>query len=35
MTPTTLVGLFASAPADAIAIVLPEQDIRVTYGQLR
>ena len=33
--PTTLVGLFSSAPADAIAITLPEHDIRVTYGQLR
>ena len=34
-SPTTLAGLFSSAPADAIAITLPEHDIRVTYGQLR
>ncbi len=34
-TPTTLVGLFAATPAEQIAIVLPEQNIRITYGQLR
>ena len=34
-TPTTLVGLFAKTPADQTAIVLPEQNIRITYGQLR
>jgi acyl-CoA synthetase (AMP-forming)/AMP-acid ligase II len=33
--PTTLVGLFASAPAGDTAIILPEQNIRVSYGQLR
>ena len=33
--PTTLVGLFSSAPADATAITLPEHDIRISYGELR
>ncbi len=34
-TPTTLVGLFATTPPNQTAIVLPEQDIHITYGQLR
>ena len=33
--PTTLLGLFDSAPAESTAIILPEQNIRVTYGALR
>jgi acyl-CoA synthetase (AMP-forming)/AMP-acid ligase II len=34
-TPTTLLGLFAGAPADATAIILPESNTRISYGQLR
>jgi acyl-CoA synthetase (AMP-forming)/AMP-acid ligase II len=34
-TPTTLLGLMSSAPADRTAIILPEQNIHVSYGQLR
>src|SRR5688572_31616021 len=33
--PTTLVDLFANSPADKVAIIAPEKDVRVTYGQLR
>ena len=33
--PHTLAELLEQAPADKIAIILPEQDIRVTYGALR
>jgi acyl-CoA synthetase (AMP-forming)/AMP-acid ligase II len=33
--PTTLLGLFSSVPAERTAIIQPEQNIRVTYGQLR
>jgi acyl-CoA synthetase (AMP-forming)/AMP-acid ligase II len=33
--PTTLLGLLSSAPADQIAVVLPEQNVRITYGALR
>ena len=33
--PYTLAELIEKAPADKIAIILPEQDIRVTYGALR
>src|SRR3712207_2659332 len=33
--PTTLVGLFSAAPGNATAIILPEQNIRITYAQLR
>jgi len=33
--PTTLPDLFASAPDSQTAIVLPEQDLRVSYGGLR
>src|SRR5688572_14073601 len=35
MSPTTLLGLLASSPADRTAIVLPEQNLRITYGNLR
>jgi acyl-CoA synthetase (AMP-forming)/AMP-acid ligase II len=35
MNPSTLSDLFDSAPADNAAIVLPEQNIRITYGALR
>jgi len=34
-TPTTLFELLGSIPADKIAIVLPEPNVRVTYGALR
>jgi len=34
-TPNTLSGLLAHADASATAIVLPDHDIRLTYGQLR
>jgi acyl-CoA synthetase (AMP-forming)/AMP-acid ligase II len=33
--PTTLLGLTAAIPADQTAIILPEQNIRITYGGLR
>jgi len=33
--PYTLAELIERAPADKIAIILPEQDIRVSYGALR
>jgi acyl-CoA synthetase (AMP-forming)/AMP-acid ligase II len=33
--PCTLAELLENAPADKVAIVLPEQDIRVSYGALR
>jgi acyl-CoA synthetase (AMP-forming)/AMP-acid ligase II len=32
---TTLLGLMASVPANQTAIVLPEQNLRITYGALR
>ena len=35
MPPTTLLGLLASSPADQTAIVLPEQNLKITYGSLR
>jgi len=34
-TPTTLLGLLASAPADATAIALPDHGLRISFGQLR
>src|SRR5258706_4558129 len=34
-SPTRFVGLFASHPAERTAVVLPEQNIRVSYGALR
>ncbi|MGE0364036.1 MAG: acyl--CoA ligase [Vicinamibacterales bacterium] len=34
-TPTTLLGLLASAPAAATAIALPDHGLRISYGQLR
>jgi acyl-CoA synthetase (AMP-forming)/AMP-acid ligase II len=33
--PTTLPGLFATAPAGQTAIILPEQNVRISYGELR
>jgi acyl-CoA synthetase (AMP-forming)/AMP-acid ligase II len=33
--PTTLLGLLKSAPDEQTAIILPEQNIRVAYGELR
>jgi len=33
--PTTLLGLFHAAPADQIALIQPESNVRVTYGALR
>jgi acyl-CoA synthetase (AMP-forming)/AMP-acid ligase II len=33
--PYTLAELIEKAPADKIAIILPEQDVRVSYGALR
>jgi acyl-CoA synthetase (AMP-forming)/AMP-acid ligase II len=33
--PTTLLDLFSSSPDERTAIILPEQNIRVTYGALR
>src|SRR3954467_9499795 len=35
VTPLTLPEFLGRVPADKIAIVLPEQNIRVTYGALR
>jgi acyl-CoA synthetase (AMP-forming)/AMP-acid ligase II len=32
---TTLLGLIAAIPADQTAIILPEQNLRITYGGLR
>src|SRR5215204_4461160 len=34
-TPSTLFDLIAPIPSDKIAILLPEQNIKVTYGSLR
>ncbi len=34
-SPSTLSGLFASVPGDHPAIVIPEQNIRISYEQLR
>lgn len=34
-TPTTLFDLLKPTPADRTAIILPEQNIRITYGGLR
>ena len=34
-TPSTLFDLIARIPADKIAIILPEQNAKVTYGSLR
>jgi|SoiMethySBSTD1v2_1073268.scaffolds.fasta_scaffold00073_5 acyl-CoA synthetase (AMP-forming)/AMP-acid ligase II len=33
--PSTLLGLMASIPADQTAILLPESNIRISYGNLR
>ncbi|MGE3511651.1 MAG: acyl--CoA ligase [Vicinamibacterales bacterium] len=34
-TPVNLLDLLAAAPADRIAVVVPERDLRVSYGALR
>ena len=34
-TSTTLLGLIGSAPAERTAVIVPEQDIRISYGGLR
>ncbi|MEZ5285739.1 MAG: AMP-binding protein [Vicinamibacterales bacterium] len=34
-TPMTLSALLDSSPADHTAIILPDQDLRISYGQLR
>ncbi len=34
-TPTTLLGLLASAPGEATAIALPDHNLRISYAQLR
>ena len=34
-TAATLIGLFEQIPAEKTAIILPEHDIRVSYGSLR
>src|SRR5688572_1637481 len=34
-TPTTLLGLLSPSPADRTAVIVPEQNIRITYGELR
>src|SRR3954466_14994925 len=34
-TPSTLLDLLEHAPADKIAIIIPEQQLKVTYGALR
>jgi acyl-coenzyme A synthetase/AMP-(fatty) acid ligase len=34
-TPTTLPGLLDAIPAEATALVQPEQGLRLTYGELR
>src|SRR5438067_12503594 len=33
--PTTLLGLLTGIPAEQTAVILPEQNIRITYGALR
>src|SRR4051812_14273532 len=33
--PMTLLDLFAHIPDDKIAVVSPEKDLKITYGQLR
>jgi len=35
MPPTTLLGLLSSNPADQTAIILPEQNLRISYGAFR
>jgi acyl-CoA synthetase (AMP-forming)/AMP-acid ligase II len=34
-TPSTLFDLIAAVPADKIAVILPEQNVKITYGNLR
>jgi acyl-CoA synthetase (AMP-forming)/AMP-acid ligase II len=33
--PTTLLGLFSAIPPEQTAVIVPEQDLRVSYGALR
>ena len=33
--PTTLLGLLNSVPAERTAVIVPEQNIRISYGELR
>ena len=33
--PTTLLGLMNSVPAERTAVIVPEQNIRISYGELR
>src|SRR5262245_9339875 len=35
VTPTTLLGLISDIPSEQTAIIQPEQNIRITYGNLR
>jgi len=35
VAPTTLLGLLRSIPAEQTAVILPEQNTRITYGALR
>jgi acyl-CoA synthetase (AMP-forming)/AMP-acid ligase II len=35
MPPTTLLGLLTANPADQTAIILPESNLRISYGNLR
>lgn len=34
-TPTTLLGLISAIPDDQTAIIQPEQNIRISYGNLK
>ncbi len=34
-TPVTLIGLLENAPAEQTAVILPEPNVRITYGGLR
>src|SRR5687767_15789827 len=35
LSSTTLLGLIQTIPADQTAVIAPEQNIRITYGELR
>src|SRR5262245_11336634 len=34
-SPTTLLGLLSGAPDDATAVILPEPELRLSYGELK
>jgi hypothetical protein len=34
-TSKTLLGLIQAIPADQTAVIAPEQNVRITYGELR